>query len=128
MTDMAQTIARLQHDYAAAVLAKDVHAFIRLYDPGVRIFDAWDRWAYEGATPWQRAVEGWFGSLGDERVRVVFDDTRCDGAAGFAMASAVVCCAALSADGGRALIVHEHSSAPIRFPDMKAELQRSAGG
>ena len=137
---------RLQQDYAAAVLAQDVDAFTRLYDPGVRVFDAWDRWAYEGAAAWQCAVEVWFGSLGDERVRVVFDDTRCEGESGFAMASAVACYAALSAGGevlrsmhnrmswgvrvhsGRAVIVHEHSSVPIRFPEMKPELQRPAGG
>ena len=35
--------------YAATVLAKDVEAFMRLYHPAVRVFDAWGIWLYDGA-------------------------------------------------------------------------------
>ena len=41
MNDIDKDLARVMDGYAAAVLAKDVAALMRLYDPGVRVFDAW---------------------------------------------------------------------------------------
>jgi ketosteroid isomerase-like protein len=124
------------------VASKDVEAFMRLYDPGVRVFDAWGVWSYEGAAAWQRAIEGWFTSLGTERVKVRFDEVQTSTSRELAMVSAIVTYAGLSAEGeqlrtmqnritwvlratGHVLrIVHEHTSAPIGFNDSKAILQR----
>src|SRR5438105_10264783 len=69
VSDTEKSIARVLESYASAVFARDVEAFMRLYDPSVRVFDAWGVWSYEGSAAWQRAVEGWFTSLGAERVK-----------------------------------------------------------
>lgn len=144
MSTLENSLEQLLASYRSAVLAKDVAAFMRLYDPRVRVFDAWGVWSYEGAEAWQRAVEGWFTSLGDERVKVRFDDVQTIVTAHdeLAMLSAIVTYAGSAADGTelRAMqnriswavrvarhvprIVHEHTSAPLGFEDMKAILQR----
>ncbi len=142
MSDIEKSIARVLESYESAVLSKDVEAFMRLYDPDVRVFDAWGVWAYEGSTAWQRAVEGWFTSLGTERVKVSFDEVQSSAGRELAMVSAIVTYAGVSAQGqqlrtmqnritwvlrtsGHALrIVHEHTSAPMGFNDSKAILQR----
>ena len=76
MAALDKDVARILGVYAAAAYNKDVEAFMRLYDPKVRVFDAWGVCVYEGEAAWQRAVEGWFTSLGSERVRVSFDDVQ----------------------------------------------------
>ena len=142
MSDIDKSIARVLESYKAAVYAKDVDAFMRLYDPGVRVFDAWGVWSYEGSDAWQRAVEGWFKSLGAERVKVTFDAVKTSEARESAVVSAVVTYAGVSAQGeelrsmqnrltwalrvsGHVLrITHEHTSAPIGFEDQKAILRR----
>ena len=144
MNDTETAITRILDAYAAAVHAKDVEAFMRLYHPSVRVFDAWGTWSYEGAAAWQTAVEGWLRSLGTERVKVTFDALQVMEGRDLSMASAIVTYAGLSAQGeplramqnritwglrvtGHVLrIVHEHTSAPIGFSDNKAILQRDA--
>ena len=144
MTNTEESITRVLESYRSAVLAKDVAAFMRLYDPGVRVFDAWGVWSYEGAEAWQRAVEGWFTSLGTEKVKVTFEDVQTSGGRESAAVSAIVTYAGVSAQGeplrqmqnrltwvlrttGHVLrIVHEHTSAPLGFEDSKAILQRPA--
>lgn len=143
MDDTEKSVARVLDIYKSAVFAKDVEAFMRLYDPRVRVFDAWGVWSYEGAEAWQRAIEGWFTSLGSERVKVVFDEVQTSTGRELTVLSAVVTYAGVSAQGeplrsmqnrltwalrtsGHVLrIVHEHTSAPIGFEDSKAILQRS---
>jgi ketosteroid isomerase-like protein len=142
VSELDKDIARILNSYEAAVLAKDVEAFMRLYAPGVRVFDAWGVWSYEGSEAWQRAVEGWFTSLGTERVKVSFDDVKTSTGKEMSSVSAIVTYAGLSPEGVplRATqnritwvlrttghvprIVHEHSSAPIGFDDSKAILSR----
>ena len=143
MPELDKSTVRVLETYKAAVLAKDVEAFMRLYDPKVRIFDAWGIWSYEGAASWQMAVEAWFTSLGAEKVKVSFDEVQVSGSPDFAVVSAIVTYAGLSAQGeplramqnrltwalktsGHVLrIIHEHTSAPVGFEDMKAILQRA---
>lgn len=143
MPDIDKSIDRVIETYKTAVHAKDVVAFMRLYDPKVRVFDAWGLWSYEGAPKWQTAVEAWFTSLGTERVKVSFEDLQASGSGDIAFVSAIVTYAGLSADGlplramqnrlswalktsGHVLrIVHEHTSAPIGFEDQKAILHRA---
>ncbi len=144
MTEMDATIARTLRSYESAVFAKDIEAFMRLYDPKVRVFDAWGVWSYEGTEAWRIAVEGWFSSLGQERVKVSFDDVQSSGGPELAALSAIVTYAALNAQGelarsiqnritwilrtsGHVLrISHEHTSAPIGFTDLKAILERKS--
>ncbi len=117
---------------------------MRLYDPAVRVFDAWGVWLYEGSGSWQTAVEGWFKSLGTERVNVRFDEVQSSTERDMAVVSAIATYAGASASGeplremqnritwvlrtkGHVLrIIHEHTSAPIGFSDSKAILQRSS--
>ena len=145
MSDFDKSIDRVLETYKSAVYAKDVGAFMRLYDPKVRIFDTWGIWSYEGAASWQLAVEAWFTSLGAEKVRVSFDEVQTSGSSDLAVVSAIVTYAGLSAQGeqlramqnrltwalktsGHVLrIIHEHTSAPVGFEDMKAILQRAKG-
>lgn len=142
MSDVESEITRILESYKSAVLAADINAFMRLYDPGVRVFDTWGVWSYEGAQAWQRAVEGWFTSLRTEKVRVTFDEVQTVAEPDFAIVSAIVTYSGISSQGealramqnriswglkrsGHVLrIVHEHTSAPVGFEDSKAILQR----
>jgi len=143
MNDLDDAIRPMLARYAAAVRERDAVAFMRLYDPRVRVYDAWGVWSYEDAASWQRAVEGWFASLGSERVKVSFDEVAMLGTAQMALVSAIVTYASESAQGealramqnrltwglrtsGHVLrIVHEHTSAPLGFEDQKAILHKA---
>ena len=145
MSDIDKSIVRVLDAYQKAVLGRDVEAFMRLYDPKVRVFDTWGVWEYEDAVKWRRAIESWFDSLGTEKVKVEFEDVKSSGSADFAVVSAIVTYSGISAQGeqlrtmqnrltwvlktsGHVLrIVHEHTSAPVGFEDSKAILQRKAG-
>ena len=142
MKDIESSVAQLIEAYKAAVLAKDVEAFMRLYAPAARVFDTWGVWSYEGSAAWQRAVEGWLTTLGTERVKVSFSDVQTTGGSDMATVSAIVTYAGISAQGeplramenrltwvlrttGHVLrVVHEHTSVPISFDESKAILQR----
>ena len=144
MNDSKREIDHVVESYKAAVFAADAKAFMHLYDPAVRVFDAWGVWLYDGAAEWQRAVEGWFTSLGSERVRVSFSEVQVLPGQPVAVLNAIVTYAAESAKGealrsmqnritwvlretGHVLrIVHEHTSAPVGFEDSKAILTRAS--
>ncbi len=128
--------------YQAAVLAKDVDAFVALYAEDVRVFDMWGTWEYRGLAAWRAMAADWFGSLGDERVVVDFAEVQVELSPGLASGHAFARYAAVDAAGTelRALnnrisivlrheagawkIVHEHSSAPIAFDTTKAIFKR----
>jgi uncharacterized protein (TIGR02246 family) len=128
--------------YKAAVFAKDVDAFVALYADDVRVFDTWGKWSYDGIAAWGAMVNGWFGSLGDERVLVDFTDVRTRVDADLATLHAFAGFKAVSSEGKvlhamqnrmtwtlkRAgdswQVVHEHTSTPIDFENMKAILKR----
>lgn len=142
MADLETLISRTIESYKSAVYARDVDAFMRIYDPKVRVFDTWGVWEYENAAQWKSAVDAWLSSLGTEKVKVTFADLNVSGSVDYAVLSAVVTYAGVSADGeelramqnrltwalktsGHVLrIIHEHTSAPVGFEDMKAILQR----
>ena len=142
MNDVEKSLGQMLEQYKAAVLARDADALLRLYDPQVRVFDAWGVWSYEGSEAWRRAVEGWFSSLGAERVLVAFDEVRMSVGKEISMLSTIVSYASINPQGEplRAMqnrltwglktaghvprIVHEHTSAPLGFEDMKGILQR----
>lgn len=127
-------------EYAAAVLAKDLDAFVSLYDRSVIVFDAWNLWSYEGADAWRGITNDWFTSLGVDRVAVEFEDERTSASETLAYASATVRYTALSAAGqplrslqnrmtmvlelrgGEWKVVHQHTSSPVDFETKKAML------
>jgi len=143
MSDTEKEIGRVIGSYAAAVFARDIEAFMRLYHPTVRVFDAWGVWLYEGAPAWRIAVEGWFTSLGSDRVKVSFSEIQSTAENTLAVVSAIVTYAAESPKGeplrsmqnritwvlresGHVFrIAHEHTSAPVGFEDSKAILARA---
>jgi uncharacterized protein (TIGR02246 family) len=117
--------------YAAAVRAKDVDAFLGLYEADVRTFDLWSEWAYDGKAALREMVEEWFGSLGTDTVDVAFDEVRTQGGEDVGALSAFLTFRGLSAEGeelrsmnnrltwvlrkdgdGTWKIAHEHTSAP----------------
>ena len=142
MNDFDNAIIQVFMAYKAAVFEKDVDAFMRLYDPEVRVFDTWGVWSYEGTAAWRKMIEEWFTSLGAERVKVKMDDVQTAAGQELAVVSAIITYAGVSAEGEelRAMqnrltwalkpegsawkIVHEHTSAPVGFNDSKAILQR----
>lgn len=146
MSEIEAAVVRVIEGYEAAVAARDIDAFMRLYDPAARVFDAWGVWSYEGLPAWQVAVEGWFASHPNDRFTVAFEDVRSLSTPAFASVSAMVTYAVLSAQdeqlnsmqnrltwvlktsGHVPRIVHEHTSAPIGFEDQKAILQRPSAG
>lgn len=144
MKDIDKPTAKILETYAAAVYSRNVTTFMHLYDPSVRVFDAWGVWSYEGADAWQVAIEGWFKSLGTEKVKVTFSDVQTLTVGAVTTLSAIVSYAGVSEQGaplremqnritwvlrvvGHVLrIVHEHTSAPIGFEDSKAILSRDS--
>jgi ketosteroid isomerase-like protein len=142
MIEIDKDVASIVSSYESAVITKDADAFMRLYAPDVRVFDAWGVWLYDGAEAWRLAVEGWFASLGSERVQVNFEEVVAYSSENLSSLSAIVTYAGLSAEGVqlRAMqnrltwvirtvghvprIVHEHTSAPIDFEHSKAILTR----
>ena len=143
MNSPANTVEHVLEGYRAAVLEQHVDRFMNLYDPEARVFDTWGVWSYENAAARRKTIEDWFGSLGSETVQVTFDDVQVTAGPALAVISATGTYAAFSADGeelrsmqnrftwalqrdGSAWkIVHEHTSVPIGFNDLKGVLQRA---
>jgi ketosteroid isomerase-like protein len=135
-------VLQVLEDYKAAVFAKDIDAFIALYDEDVLVFDMWGVWSYHGIASWRDMAARWFGSLGTERVIVDFSDVQTIAAEDLAVVHAFVKYKAVSADGVdlRSLdnrltvtlrkkgdgwkVVHEHTSSPIDFETAKVMFQR----
>ncbi|SNT41076.1 YybH family protein [Rhodococcoides kyotonense] len=128
--------------YSEAAYAKDVDRFMTMYSEDVRVFDLWNTWEFVGAAAWRESIAGWFGSLGDERVVVEFDDVVVSGGADFGSISAVVSYSGESASGERVRhmqnrltwvlvrradgwrVIHEHTSAPVEDSSGKVILTR----
>jgi uncharacterized protein (TIGR02246 family) len=128
--------------YASAVRDKDAERLLDLYDDDVRVFDLWSEWSYDGKAAWRLAIAQWFGSLGEETMRVVFDDVRSVVGEDLAMIHAIISYREVRQDGteGNAMdnrltwvlhntgrrwrIMHEHTSAPIDGGTSKVLLQR----
>lgn len=135
-------IGALLEEYRDAVHAKDVDRFVAIFADDVRVFDMWGTWSHDGIESWREMAEGWFGSLGDELVRVEFDDVQTTVGDDAAVLSAFVTFAGLSADGeelrsmnnrltwglrksdGMWKVVHEHTSAPVEMATGKVDLKR----
>jgi ketosteroid isomerase-like protein len=123
------------------VRAKDVDAFVAIYDQNVRIFDTW-QWSYDGVEAWRTMATEWFGSPGDEQVAVEHTDVRIVVGDGVAVAYAYTRFTGLSATGEelRAMenrltwalrksdegwkVVHEHTSALASFESGRVILSR----
>lgn len=142
MNEPDKSILQVFNAYKAAVRAKDVEAFVALFDKDVRVFDLWGQWSHDGIRSWRGMAAGWFGSLDSDLVIVEVEDLRMITTDKLAVAHAFIRYKAVSAAGVelRALtnrqtwvlepagetwkIVHAHSSVPIEHGTLKAMLQR----
>ena len=127
--------------YRDAVWTKDVDGFLSLYAPEFRGFDMWGDWVQDGLPALRKMVEGWFGGLGADRVRVTFSDIRVTSGDDLAIAEAFVRFAAIGPNGDELrgmdnrltwglrktganwLILHQHTSAPLG-DDASAQFAR----
>jgi uncharacterized protein (TIGR02246 family) len=143
MPEIEQPIWRIFHAYQSAVHGKDVEAFIELYDPEACVFELWGQWSYQGTAAWRKMAEGWFASLGTERVVVELADVKITSGSDLAIAHAIVTYQGVSAEGqklramqnrltwalryrpGGWKIIHEHTSAPVNPDTGKVILQRA---
>ena len=137
MNEQEQPIWQVLEAYKASVKAKDVEAFVSLYEQDVVIFDTWSEWSYQGVEAWRQMVVDWFGSLGSELVIVEANDSQLIADNNLAVIHASVSFKAVSAEGnelrsiqnrftwvlqnknGHWKICHEHSSLPIDFETFK---------
>jgi ketosteroid isomerase-like protein len=135
-------ILQVLEDYKAAVWAKDVDSFVALYDRETVAFDMWGAWSHNGIASWRAVAEGWFGSLGNERVVVDFSDAQSIVAADLAVVHAFANYKAVDADGMelRSMdnrltmtlrrqadgwkIVHQHTSSPIEVGTAQVMFRR----
>lgn len=143
MSPVDQAVAALIANYRQAVLARDVDAFMSMYDPDVQVFDTWGTWSYQGRDAWRQMIQGWFSSLGgQERIEVRVAELHITPGADLAVVTAAVSYAslnlegrelramcnrltwALRSQGGHWQILHEHTSVPVSFEDAKGILQR----
>lgn len=76
--------------YKASAWEKDIESMIRLYDDNVVIFDMWEQGYQTGLTAWSAAIKDWLGSLGEERVNVVFQMTEIHESGNVALGSALI--------------------------------------
>ena len=136
-----EEIEELLGGYRAAVRAKDVDAFVAIYDENVRIFDTW-RWTYADVEAWRAMATEWFGSVGDDQIVVEHADVEIVVEGAIAVVSAYTRFSGLSATGEelRAMenrltwalrrtdagwkVFHEHTSAPGSFETGKLVLSR----
>lgn len=144
MSDFDNLVQQFFNAYSEAVYQKDVEVFMKLYDPDVRIFDTWGAWSYEGETSWRKMIAQWFDSLNTaERVKVTFDDIKrtATQGLGFVSATGTYACVSVKGEEIRAMqnrltwvlkqegeiwkIIHEHTSAPITFDELKPILCRT---
>lgn len=142
MNNIKQSTLQVIDAYKTAVFEKNVDAFINLYSENVWVFDAWSAWSYDSLESWRKMVDEWFVSLGNERVKVNFEEVRAIDEQELTIVTSIVTYAGYSAEGknlhalqnrltwtlkpeGNAMrIIHEHTSVPVGFNDKKAILLR----
>jgi ketosteroid isomerase-like protein len=128
--------------YKAAVYSKDVDAFVSLYAYDVHVFDMWNQWELRGIDAWRGMAQGWFASLGNERVVVSSSSIESTVSADIALGHATVTYTAVSTEGkelrsldnritialkrmgGAWKIFHEHTSGPIDHKTMMGTIKR----
>ncbi|UXH77095.1 YybH family protein [Roseateles amylovorans] len=132
--------------YARAVFDKDASRCAALYADDLKVFDCWERWSLEGKPAWRAMIDDWLGSLGEERVQVTWRQVSAWSSGDLAAGSALLRFAAIDRSGatlrsmedrlsavlqreaGQWRVVHQHTSVPISFADMKAVSSEDPNG
>jgi uncharacterized protein (TIGR02246 family) len=141
VSDTDQPIRQLLAGYQAAVLAKDVDAFVALYAEDALIYELWGTWTHDIAS-WRAMAKGWFEFLGDQSSVVGAHDVKTTVSGDMALLTALLTYRAVDASGqelrsldnrlswvarlrdGRWRVVHEHTSVPIAHADGKGMFKK----
>lgn len=117
--------------YKQSAWGKDAESMIAMYDDNVVIFDMWSHGYQTGLAGWSIEIKNWFGSLGEEKVNVIFDMMEIHESENVAFGHALITFQAISIDNSiiRSMknritlgftknkdlwkVVHQHTSAPI---------------
>jgi ketosteroid isomerase-like protein len=117
--------------YKQSAWDKDSETVIGLYDDNVVIFDMWMHGYQKGLASWSAVIKDWLGSLGDEKVNVIFEMIEIHEGHEVGFASALINYQAISSDKTilRSMknritigftrhrdewkVVHQHTSSPI---------------
>jgi ketosteroid isomerase-like protein len=117
--------------YKQSAWDKDTKSMIALYHDNVVIFDMWNQGYQTGLTEWSNVIKNWLGSLGDEKVNVIFEMTEIHESNDAGFGSALITYQAISTSNTilRSMknrvtlgfikqedewkVVHQHTSAPI---------------
>jgi ketosteroid isomerase-like protein len=145
MSKSADPVLHALTQYKSAAYHKDVSAFVALYTHDVHVFDMWNRWELRGIEAWRNMAEGWFKSLGEERVVVGISDVVSTVEDDLALGHATLTYTAMSAEGkelrsldnritialrrtdGMWKVFHEHTSGPIDHSSLKGMIKRGGG-
>ena len=143
MSSQIDPVVKMIESYQEAILTKNIDAFCALYDADVHIFDMWGRWSMRGIDAWRAMAQGWFSSLGTERVIVDANKIESVITDEMAVGHAIFTYTAVSAAGEKLRtldnritvvlkrtgdvwkVIHEHTSAPIDHGSLKGNLQYS---
>lgn len=125
--------------YKQSAWEKDTQSMIGLYDDNVVIFDMWMRGYQKGLTEWSIVIKNWLGSLGEEKVNVIFEMTEIREGDNVGFGNALITYQAISIDNTivRSMrnritlgfvrqndvwkVIHQHTSSPINA-DLNAIL------
>jgi uncharacterized protein (TIGR02246 family) len=141
VNDQHNPVMQVLEAYRNAVSARDIEAFMALYDADVHLFDTWDRFEQTGADAWREMVTDWFGSHPDDVLEVRFDDVHAVVGEDVAFVHAALSFAArsvgvashghvtryttgLERKDGAWKIVHEHTSIPVQYETGKGIFSR----
>ncbi|GHN01821.1 hypothetical protein WSM22_33100 [Cytophagales bacterium WSM2-2] len=125
--------------YKQSAWEKDTASMIGLYDDNVVIFDMWEHGYQTGLTEWSVVIKDWLGSLGEEKVNVLFEMTEIHESESVGFGNALITYQAIS--NGNVVVrsmknritlgfikkkdvwkvVHQHTSAPLNS-ELKAIL------
>jgi len=141
VSDTDQPIRQLLAGYQAAVLAKDVDAFVAVYADDALIYELWGTWTHDIAS-WRAMARGWFEYLGDQSSVVEASEVKTTVSGDMALLTAFLTYRAVDASGqelrsldnrlswvarqrgSRWQVVHEHTSVPIAHADGKGLFKR----
>ncbi len=125
--------------YKQSAWGKDIESMIGLYHDNVVIFDMWKHGYQTGLTEWSIVIKDWLGSLGEEKVNVIFEMIEIHESDNVGFGSALITYQAISTgntvirsmknritlgflkDKDLWKVVHQHTSSPINS-DLEAIL------
>lgn len=117
--------------YKQSAWNRDTETMIGLYADGVVVFDMWNKGYQTGLAAWSAVIRDWLGSLGEEKVNVIFDKIEIHRGDDIGFANALITYQAISSsntilrsmrnrislgftkDKGVWKVRHQHTSAPI---------------